>query len=139
MTLSHIQEINRYEYLQSDLDPTASIIWSEPGDDEGKNFFLIKKSIFVDWGISNRGLGYYFPKKATKMFLHVNGFKMMFIPFRIEKQVKRVQFLSLKNYRLKGYSYTHDKMILKFGSAPSFLWNELGALVEVDEYGERKM
>jgi len=91
VTLRHIQEIDRSQYRQDDGDPIAAMIWSEPGDDEGKKR-VIKKEIILfqkDWRLSNRGLGYCFPKKATKLFLHVNNLKMIFLPFQNERQVKQ--------------------------------------------------
>jgi len=33
--------------------------------------------IFSDWGPNHRGLGFYFPEKATKKFLHANNLKMI--------------------------------------------------------------
>ena len=61
---------------------------------------------------------------------------MIYLFGRIEREVKSIKFPS---QRLKGYSYTHDRVVLKLSSAPSFLWNEKGALMEVDEYGRTKM
>ena len=50
MTLSHIQEIDRHKYRQEYEDPIAAMIWSEPGDNEGKRgyprqrLFYLKKT-----------------------------------------------------------------------------------------------
>ncbi len=71
-TVDQIRLLNRIKEIPGD-GPECDLLWSDPDERKG----LLKKYVFVGWGISPRGAGFTFGDDITKEFNHLNNIKMI--------------------------------------------------------------
>ena len=91
-----MQELDRFEDSKDPANSVINVRWSEPGDDESNKYLqsLSKNLNCVDWGIIDKNYGFRFPKIASKMFNHINNFKMIRRVSRLEIEVKLALYIS---------------------------------------------
>jgi len=75
-TLDQIKTLSRVQETPTE-GPLHDILWSEPGEAEGKvqekTFYLRGKG----WQAIPTGPGYYFSQDVTRKFFHINNLKML--------------------------------------------------------------